>query len=122
MNITPDLPFLSIHNPFTNERMRYNWTNIIACLPTQWITLLQISHLSKGVVITYPQRNVNSRLHVQQGIRPIIEVKFHQILSSDVRGVAFTIISDGRTERRTGAKCDARHHFMAVTKKRKCNL
>jgi len=32
MNITPDLPFLNIYNPFTNERICYTWTNIVACL------------------------------------------------------------------------------------------
>ena len=32
MNITPDLRFLNIHNPFTNERISYTWTNIDACL------------------------------------------------------------------------------------------
>ena len=32
--ITPDLPFLNIHNPFTNERIRYTLTHIVACLAT----------------------------------------------------------------------------------------
>jgi len=51
MNITPDLPFLNIHNSFTNERISV-YLDIIACLWTQIIYFVkQISHLSKGVVI-----------------------------------------------------------------------
>ena len=42
MNITPDLPFLNIHNLFANERISVHCilTNIVACLWTQGITLL----------------------------------------------------------------------------------
>jgi len=29
LNITSDIPFLNIHNPFTNERIRYTWTNLV---------------------------------------------------------------------------------------------
>jgi len=30
MNITPDLSFQNIHNPFTNEGLAYTRTNIVA--------------------------------------------------------------------------------------------
>ena len=41
-NITPDLPFLNIHYPFTNKRITYASTNIVACLWSQKINLLSI--------------------------------------------------------------------------------
>jgi len=50
MNITPDLLFLNIHNPFTNERIIVYLVKLIACVWTQMITFLN-KHLSKGVVI-----------------------------------------------------------------------
>jgi len=31
MDISPDLPFLNIHNPFTNEELAYTWPNINTC-------------------------------------------------------------------------------------------
>jgi len=52
MNITPDLPFLYIHNPFTNERIRvYLDKQSHMSLDTKDYLFKQISHLSKGVVI-----------------------------------------------------------------------
>jgi len=52
MDITPDLPFLNIHNPFTNERISVclDKHNRIS-LNTKEYFVKQISHLSKGVVI-----------------------------------------------------------------------
>lgn len=46
-----------------------------------------------------------------QGIRPSIFVKFHQTLTSGVGGVAFTIILNRHTEKRTAATPNANHHF-----------
>ena len=40
MNMAPDLPFLNIYNRFTNEMIRVSWTNIVACLWAQRITVL----------------------------------------------------------------------------------
>jgi len=51
MDITPDLPFLNIHNPVTNERIRYTWTNNRMSLNTKDYFVKQISHVSKCVVI-----------------------------------------------------------------------
>jgi len=52
MNITPDLPFLNIHNPFTNERIRvYLDIHNRMFLDTKDYFVKQISYLSKGVVI-----------------------------------------------------------------------
>ena len=52
MNITPDLPFLHIHNPFTNERISiYLDKHSRMSLDTKDYFLKQISHLSKDVVI-----------------------------------------------------------------------
>ena len=51
MNTTPDLPFLNIHDLFTNERFSVYldkhspWTQRIT------LNVKQISHLSKSVVI-----------------------------------------------------------------------
>ena len=52
MNIRPDLPFLNIHNLFTNERIsvyldKYSHMS----LDTKDYFVKQISHLSKGGVI-----------------------------------------------------------------------
>jgi len=52
MDITPDLPFLHIHNPFTNERISvYLDKHSRMSLGTKVFFVKQISHLSKGVVI-----------------------------------------------------------------------
>jgi len=52
MNITPDLPFQSIHNLFTNERISvYLDKHSHMSLDTKDNFVLQISHLSKGMVI-----------------------------------------------------------------------
>jgi len=50
--ITPDLPFLNIHNPFTNERIsEYLDKHCRMSLDIKNYFVKQISHLSKGVVI-----------------------------------------------------------------------
>ena len=50
--ITPDLPFLNIHNPFTNERISvYLDKHICMYLDPKDDFVKQISHLSKGMVI-----------------------------------------------------------------------
>jgi len=52
MDITPDLPFLNIHNQFTNERISiYLDKHNHMSLNTKDYFVKQISHLSKGVVI-----------------------------------------------------------------------
>ena len=52
MDITPDLPFLNIHNPFTNEKISvYLDKHNHMSLNTTDYFVKQISHLSKGVVI-----------------------------------------------------------------------
>jgi len=52
MNITPDLPFLNIHNPFTNESISvYLDKHSCMSLDTKNFFVKQVSHLSKGVVI-----------------------------------------------------------------------
>ena len=52
MNMTPDLPFLYIHNPFTNERISiFLDKHSHMSLDTKDYFVKQISHLSKGVVI-----------------------------------------------------------------------
>jgi len=52
MNITPDLTFLNIHNPFTNEMIReYLDKQSCMSLDTKDYFVKQISHLSKGMVI-----------------------------------------------------------------------
>ena len=52
MNITPDLPYLKIHNLFTNERISvYLDKHSRMFLDTKDYFVKQISHLSKGVVI-----------------------------------------------------------------------
>jgi len=53
MDITPDLPFLNIHNPFTNERINsvYLDKHNRMFLNTKDFFVKQIRHLSKGVVI-----------------------------------------------------------------------
>jgi len=52
MNITPDLPFLNIHNPFTNEGIRlYLDKHSRMSFDKNGFFVKQISHLSKGVVI-----------------------------------------------------------------------
>ena len=56
MSIMPDLPFLNIHNPFTNESISdYTWTNIVACLRTQRITLLHKLTTCLTVIIASAQ-------------------------------------------------------------------
>jgi len=52
MNITPDLPYLNIYNPFTNERISV-YLDKHSCMSsdTKDYFVKQISHLSKGVVI-----------------------------------------------------------------------
>ena len=47
MSMTPDLLFLHIHNPFTNEMIRHGHMS----LDTTNYFVNQISHMSKGVVI-----------------------------------------------------------------------
>jgi len=52
MNITPELPFLNIHNLFTNERIRvYLDKHSSMSFLTKDYVVKQISHLSKNVVI-----------------------------------------------------------------------
>jgi len=52
MKITPHLPFLIIHNPFTNERISvYLDKHSRMTLKTKDYFVKQISYLSKGVVI-----------------------------------------------------------------------
>ena len=52
MDITPVLPFLNIHNPFTSERICvYLDKHNRIFLNTKNYFVKQISHLSKGVVI-----------------------------------------------------------------------
>ena len=52
MNITPDLPFLNIHNPFTNDRFSvYLDKHGRMSLATKDYFVKQKSHFSKGVVI-----------------------------------------------------------------------
>jgi len=52
MNITPDLPFLKIHIPFTNERISvYLDKHSRMSLDTKDYFVKETSHLSKGVVI-----------------------------------------------------------------------
>ena len=52
MNITPDLPFLNIHIPFTNERLSvYLDKHSRMSLDTKDDFAKETSHLSKGVVI-----------------------------------------------------------------------
>jgi len=53
MNITPDLPFLNIHNPFTMKELAYTWTNIVSHVfgHKGLLNVKQIRHFSKGVVI-----------------------------------------------------------------------
>jgi len=52
MDITPGLPFLNIHNQFTNERISvYLDKHDRMSLNTKDHFVKQISHMSKGVVI-----------------------------------------------------------------------
>jgi len=52
MDITPDLPFLNIHNPFTNEKISvYFDKHNHMFVNTKDYFVKQISHLSTGVVI-----------------------------------------------------------------------
>jgi len=52
MNITPNLIFLNIHNPFTDKRITvYLDNHSRMSLGTRDYFVNQISHLSKGVVI-----------------------------------------------------------------------
>jgi len=52
MDIMPNLPYLNVHNPFTNERISV-YLNNHSCmsLDTKDYFVKQINHLSKGVVI-----------------------------------------------------------------------
>jgi len=50
MDITPDLLYLNIHNPFTNERISV-YLDIHSRMFLGTKDVKQISHLSKGVVI-----------------------------------------------------------------------
>ena len=51
MNITPDFPFLNVHNPYTNKRIRvYSDKHSRMSLDTKDYFVKQISHLSKGVI------------------------------------------------------------------------
>jgi len=51
MDITPDLPFPNIHNPFTNERISvYLDKHNRMSLNKKDYFVEQTSHLSKGVV------------------------------------------------------------------------
>jgi len=57
MNITPDLPFLKSYNLFTNERISV-YKQSRTSLDTKdyfVINVKQISHLSKGVVMSITQ-------------------------------------------------------------------
>jgi len=57
MNITPDLPFLNNYSPFTNERISV-YKQSRTSLDTKdyfVINVKQISHLSKGVVMSITQ-------------------------------------------------------------------
>ena len=50
MNITPELPFLNIHNPFTNERISvYLDKHSSMSFLTKDYFVKQMSHLSKNV-------------------------------------------------------------------------
>jgi len=52
MDITPDLPFLNIHNPFTDKKISvYLDKHNRISVNTKDYFVKQISHLSKGVVI-----------------------------------------------------------------------
>jgi len=52
MDITLDLPFLNIHNRFTNERISvYLDTHSLMSLGPKCYFVEQISHLSKGAVL-----------------------------------------------------------------------
>ena len=52
MNITSDLPFLNIHNLFTNERLSvYLTEHSRMSSDTKDYFVIHISHLSKGVVL-----------------------------------------------------------------------
>ena len=53
MGITLDLPFLNIHNPFTNERISVYFKDKCGrmSLGTKEYFVKQIGNLSKGVVI-----------------------------------------------------------------------
>ena len=52
MNVTPDLPFLNIKNPFNNERISvYLDKYRRMSLDIKFYFVKQISHLSKGVII-----------------------------------------------------------------------
>jgi len=51
MNITPDLPILNIHNPFTNERISVYLDKHSRMSLNTNDYFKQIGHLSKGVVI-----------------------------------------------------------------------
>ena len=52
MNITPNLPFLNIQYPFTNERISvYLDKHSPMSLDTKDYVVKQISHLSKGAVV-----------------------------------------------------------------------
>ena len=52
MNITPDLLFLNIQNPFTSETISVNFDkHTLMSLGTKYYFVKQISHLTKGVVI-----------------------------------------------------------------------
>ena len=60
MNITPDLPFLKIHSPFTNERISvYLDKHSRMSLDKNGYFVKQISHLSKGVIIVASATIVN---------------------------------------------------------------
>ena len=51
MNITPDLPLLNIHNPFTNEKISVYLDKHSSISMDMDYFVKQISHLSKDVVI-----------------------------------------------------------------------
>ena len=52
MNITPDVPFLNIHNPCANDRISIFFDkHSCMCLDTKDFFVKQNSHLSKGVVM-----------------------------------------------------------------------
>ena len=52
MDITPGLPFLNIHNPFTNEKITvYLDKHNGMFVHTKDFFVKQISHLSEGMVI-----------------------------------------------------------------------
>jgi len=70
MNSMPEIPFPNIHNPFTNERISYTWKNIVACLSTQRITLLNKLHVATCLGGGYSSSSVMSISDVNECATP----------------------------------------------------